>query len=84
MLLGSGELGREIAFEAMRLGVEVIALDRYPQAPAMQAAHKSYVLSMLDGRALREIITREKPDFIVPEITRNSGRRSRKSACPAW
>ncbi|MDR2826409.1 MAG: formate-dependent phosphoribosylglycinamide formyltransferase [Deltaproteobacteria bacterium] len=68
MLLGSGELGREVALEAMRLGVEVIALDRYPNAPAMQVAHRSYVLSMLDGPALRKIIEQEKPDFIVPEI----------------
>jgi phosphoribosylglycinamide formyltransferase 2 len=68
MLLGSGELGREVALEAMRLGAEVIALDRYPNAPAMQVAHKSHVLSMLDGPALRKIIEQEKPDFIVPEI----------------
>ncbi|MDL2266597.1 formate-dependent phosphoribosylglycinamide formyltransferase [Desulfovibrio sp. OttesenSCG-928-G15] len=68
MLLGSGELGREVALEAMRLGVEVIAVDRYAGAPAMQVAHKSHTLSMLDGEALRELVEREKPHFIVPEI----------------
>jgi phosphoribosylglycinamide formyltransferase 2 len=68
LLLGSGELGREIALEAMRLGVEVIAVDRYAGAPAMQVAHGSHVISMLDGAALRAIAEREKPRFIVPEI----------------
>lgn len=68
LLLGSGELGKEVAIEAQRLGVEVIAVDRYPQAPAMQVAHKSHVISMLDGSALRKIIEAEKPDYIVPEI----------------
>ncbi|MDR2800770.1 MAG: phosphoribosylglycinamide formyltransferase 2, partial [Desulfovibrio sp.] len=68
MLLGSGELGREIAIEALRLGVEVIAVDRYADAPAMQAARQSRVVSMLDGAALRALIEKEKPDFIVPEI----------------
>ena len=68
MLLGSGELGREIAIEAMRLGVEVIAVDRYPNAPAMQVAHRSHVVSMLDPDALAKIIEQEKPDLIVPEI----------------
>lgn len=68
MLLGSGELGKELAIELQRLGVEVIALDRYPNAPAQQIAHRSYTLSMLDEQALREIILKEKPDFIVPEI----------------
>lgn len=68
LLLGSGELGKEIAIEAQRLGVEVIAVDRYANAPAMQVAHRSYVVSMLDGNALREIVEKEKPDFIVPEI----------------
>ena len=68
MLLGSGELGREVALEAMRLGVEVIAVDRYAGAPAMQVAHRSHVISMLDGEALRALVEQEKPDLIVPEI----------------
>jgi phosphoribosylglycinamide formyltransferase 2 len=68
MLLGSGELGKEVAIEAQRLGVEVIAVDRYPNAPAMQIAHRAYVVSMLDAAALRRIIETEKPDFVVPEI----------------
>ncbi|MDR3176197.1 MAG: formate-dependent phosphoribosylglycinamide formyltransferase [Desulfovibrio sp.] len=68
MLLGSGELGREVAIEALRLGLEVIAVDRYAGAPAMQAARQSRVVSMLDGAALRALIEKEKPDFIVPEI----------------
>lgn len=68
MLLGSGELGKEVVLEAQRLGVETIAVDRYDRAPAMQVAHRSYVIDMLDGPALRELIEREKPDLIVPEI----------------
>ena len=68
MLLGAGELGREVAIEAMRLGVEVIAVDRYQGAPAMQVAHRSYAISMLDGDALRALVEKERPDFIVPEI----------------
>lgn len=68
LLLGSGELGKEVAIEAQRLGVEVIAVDRYPNAPAMQVAHSSHVIDMLDGAALRELIEREDPDLIVPEI----------------
>src|SRR6056297_3146792 len=68
MLLGSGELGREVAIELMRLGCEVIAVDRYPHAPAMQVAHRSHVISMLDGAALRRVIEAEQPDLIVPEI----------------
>ncbi|MDR0827605.1 MAG: formate-dependent phosphoribosylglycinamide formyltransferase [Desulfovibrio sp.] len=68
MLLGAGELGREVAIEALRLGLEVIAVDRYAGAPAMQVAQKSRVISMLDGQALRALIEEEKPDFIVPEI----------------
>jgi phosphoribosylglycinamide formyltransferase 2 len=68
LLCGSGELGKEVAMELQGLGVEVIALDRYPHAPAMQVAHRSYVLSMLDGKELRRIIELEKPDLIVPEI----------------
>ncbi|MBU5385440.1 formate-dependent phosphoribosylglycinamide formyltransferase [Citrobacter sp. EBS8] len=68
MLLGSGELGKEVAIECQRLGVEVIAVDRYPDAPAMHVAHRSYVINMLDGEALREVVAREKPHYIVPEI----------------
>ncbi len=68
LLLGSGELGKEVAIELQRFGVEVIALDRYQDAPAMQIAHRSYVVSMLDGEKLREIIEAEKPDMIIPEI----------------
>ena len=68
MLCGSGELGKEVAIELQRLGVEVIAVDRYANAPAMQVAHRSHVISMLDGAAIREVIEREKPDLIVPEI----------------
>ena len=68
VLCGSGELGKEVALELQRLGVEVIALDRYENAPAMQVAHRSYVLSMLDGERLREIIVAEKPDIIIPEV----------------
>ncbi|MFJ8267119.1 phosphoribosylglycinamide formyltransferase 2 [Peribacillus asahii] len=68
LLLGSGELGKEVAIEAQRLGVETIAVDRYEQAPAMQVAHRSYVVDMLDGEKIREIVEREKPDLIVPEI----------------
>lgn len=68
MLLGSGELGKEIAIEASRMGVEVIAVDRYENAPAMQVTHRSYTINMLDGGALKAIVRREKPDVIVPEI----------------
>ena len=68
MLLGSGELGKEVAIEAQRLGVEVIAVDRYAHAPAMQVAHRSHVIDMLDGAVLRALIEQEKPDLIVPEI----------------
>ncbi len=68
LLCGAGELGKEVAMELQALGVEVIALDRYPNAPAMQVAHRSHVLSMLDGKELRRIIELEKPDLIVPEI----------------
>jgi phosphoribosylglycinamide formyltransferase 2 len=68
LLLGSGELGKEVALEAMRLGVEVVACDRYDHAPAMQVAHRRHVFSMLDGAKLREVILAEKPDFVVPEV----------------
>ena len=68
LLLGSGELGKEVAIEAMRLGVEVIACDRYANAPAMQVAHRSHVFSMLEGEAIRRVVEMEKPSYIVPEI----------------
>jgi phosphoribosylglycinamide formyltransferase 2 len=68
MLLGSGELGKEVAIELQRLGVEVIAVDRYANAPAMQVAHRSHVISMLDGDALSQLVQQEKPHFIIPEI----------------
>ena len=68
MLLGSGELGKEVAIELQRFGVEVIAVDRYEQAPAMQVAHKSFTINMLDGTALRQLVEQERPDLIVPEI----------------
>ncbi len=68
LLCGSGELGKEVAIELQRYGVEVVALDRYENAPAMQIAHRSYTLSMLDGAKLREIIEKEKPDYIIPEV----------------
>ncbi|BBI34539.1 phosphoribosylglycinamide formyltransferase 2 [Cohnella abietis] len=68
LLLGSGELGKEVIIEAQRLGIETIAVDRYDHAPAMQVAHRSYVIDMLDREALRGVIEREKPDLIVPEI----------------
>lgn len=68
LLLGAGELGREVAIEAMRLGVEVIAVDRYPDAPAMQVAHRSHVIDMLDRDALRKVIEAEQPTLVVPEI----------------
>ncbi|EAN4948024.1 formate-dependent phosphoribosylglycinamide formyltransferase [Salmonella enterica] len=68
MLLGAGELGKEVAIECQRLGIEVIAVDRYPDAPAMHVAHRSHVINMLDGEALRRVIAVEKPHYIVPEI----------------
>lgn len=68
LLCGSGELGKEVTLELQRYGVETIALDRYQNAPAMQVAHRSYTLSMLDGARLREIIETEKPDIIIPEV----------------
>lgn len=68
LLLGSGELGKEVIIEAQRLGVETVAVDRYAHAPAMQVANRSYVIDMLDEKLLREIIEQEKPDLIVPEI----------------
>lgn len=68
MLLGSGELGKEVAIECQRLGLEVIAVDRYADAPAMHVAHRSHVINMLDGTALKQLVEQEKPHYIVPEI----------------
>ncbi|MFM7859094.1 MAG: formate-dependent phosphoribosylglycinamide formyltransferase, partial [Flammeovirgaceae bacterium] len=68
LLLGSGELGKEVVIEFQRYGVEVIAVDRYDHAPAMQVAHRSYTLSMLDGQALRSVVEKEMPTYIVPEV----------------
>jgi len=68
LICGSGELGKEVAIELQRYGIQVIAVDKYENAPAMQVAHKSYVLSMLDSEKLREIIYAEKPDYIIPEV----------------
>ena len=68
MMLGSGELGKEVVIELQRLGVEVIAVDRYENAPAQQVAHRAYTISMLDGKALARLIEQEKPDYIVPEV----------------
>ncbi|EPL9569483.1 formate-dependent phosphoribosylglycinamide formyltransferase [Providencia rettgeri] len=68
MLLGAGELGKEVAIECQRLGIEVIAVDRYENAPAMHIAHRSHVINMLDGEVLKQLVATENPDFIVPEI----------------
>ena len=68
LLLGSGELGKEVAIELQRFGVEVIAADRYAHAPAMQVAHRSHVLDMLDAAAVRALIALERPQIVVPEI----------------
>ncbi|WP_018652679.1 formate-dependent phosphoribosylglycinamide formyltransferase [Actinobacillus capsulatus] len=68
MMLGSGELGKEVVIELQRLGVEVVAVDRYENAPAQQVAHRAYTISMLDGVALRALVEEEKPNFIVPEV----------------
>ena len=68
LLLGSGELGREVALEAVRLGLEVVAVDRYDHAPAMTVAHRHYVIDMLDGAALRQVVDQEQPSLIVPEV----------------
>src|SRR5476651_2472489 len=68
MLLGSGELGKEVTIALQRFGVEVIAVDRYANAPAMHVAHRSHVIDMTDGAALRDLILRERPHLIVPEI----------------
>jgi len=68
MLLGSGELGKEVVIELQRLGIETIAVDSYANAPAMQVAHRSYIIDMLDGKALRTLIEQEQPHLIVPEV----------------
>ncbi|MCW9715676.1 formate-dependent phosphoribosylglycinamide formyltransferase [Avibacterium sp. 21-594] len=68
MMLGSGELGKEVVIELQRLGVEVIAVDRYENAPAQQVAHRAYTISMLDGEALKALVEKEQPDYIVPEV----------------
>ena len=68
MLLGCGELGKEVCIELQRFGVEVIAVDRYANAPAMQVAHRSHVINMLDGDAIEKLVEQEKPDYIIPEI----------------
>ncbi len=68
LFCGGGELGKEVVIELQRFGVEVIVVDRYPNSPAMQVAHRSHTISMLDGEALRKVIELEKPDYIVPEI----------------
>lgn len=68
MMLGSGELGKEVVIELQRLGIEVIAVDRYANAPAQQVAHRAYTISMLDGEALKALVEKEKPDYIVPEV----------------
>ena len=68
LLCGSGELGKEVAIELQRYGIQVVALDKYENAPAMHIAHSHHVISMLDGMALEEIIEQEKPDYVIPEI----------------
>ena len=68
LFCGGGELGKEVVIELQRLGAEVIVIDRYENAPAMQVAHRSHAIDMLDGKALRAVIESEKPDYIVPEI----------------
>src|SRR5438067_8448452 len=68
MLLGSGELGKEVTIALQRLGVEVIAVDRYPNAPGHQVAHRAHVIDMTDGAALAALIEQERPDLVVPEI----------------
>ena len=68
MLLGSGELGKEVVIELQRLGVETIAVDRYADAPAQQVAHRAYVIDMTDARAVRDVVMKERPHLVVPEI----------------
>ncbi|MGR9054002.1 MAG: NAD-dependent epimerase/dehydratase family protein, partial [Gammaproteobacteria bacterium] len=68
MLLGSGELGKELVISLQRYGVEVIAVDRYPNAPAQHVAHRSHVIDMTDSEAVKKLIALEQPDFVIPEI----------------
>ena len=68
LFCGAGELGKEVVIAMQRFGVEVIAVDRYPNAPGMQVAHRSHVINMLDGSELRRVIEQERPDWIVPEV----------------
>src|SRR5271155_3305127 len=68
MLLGAGELGKEVIIELQRLGVETIAVDRYANAPAQQVAHRAYVIDMTDAQALRALVEKERPHLVVPEI----------------
>lgn len=68
LFLGAGELGKEVLIELQRFGIETIAVDRYDHAPGMQVAHRAHTISMLDGKALREVVEKEKPDYIVPEV----------------
>ena len=84
MLLGSGELGKEVTIEMQRLGVEVIAVDRYANAPAMHVAHRSYVINMLDGAAIRELVEKEKPNFIVPEVEAIATSELKKLESEGW
>ena len=81
LLLGSGELGREFAIAAKRLGCRVVACDRYANAPAMQCADASEVFAMLDGAALRAAVEKHRPDVIVPEIEARWGQRIHRPAC---
>ena len=84
MLLGSGELGKEVTIEMQRLGVEVVAVDRYANAPAMHVAHRSYVINMLDGAAIRELVEKEKPNFIVPEVEAIATAELKKLESEGW
>ena len=84
MLLGAGELGKEVAIELQWLGVEVIAVDRYANAPAMQVAHHSHVINMLDANALCRMIDRECPDLVVPEIKRHGYRTPSVTITQTW
>ena len=76
MLLGSGELGKEVAIELQRLGVETIAVDRYSDAPAMHVAHRAHVIDMLDPAAVRALVETEKPDLVIPQRLRQSRQTS--------
>ena len=84
MLLGCGELGKEVIIALQRLGCEVIGVDRYADAPGMQVAHRSHVVTMTDGAALRDLIAREKPHLVVPEIEAIAPPRWSKSSARAW